>query len=121
MSKFPTECPSCSQALDVTRLSCPGCAMQLEGRFELPLLLRLPSDDVEFIVDFLRCSGSLKDVGKLRGQSYPTVRARLDAVIERLSANHDTLDAQRKKILDALSKGELSVKDASKKLKELGS
>lgn len=120
MSKFPTECPSCAQALDVTRLSCPGCAMQLEGRFELPLLLRLPREDVEFVLDFVRCAGSLKDLGKLRQQSYPTLRARLDEVIERLSAKQENTDGQRRRILDALAKGELSVKDASKKLKELG-
>ena len=121
VTTFPTHCPSCSDALEVTRLTCPGCAMQLEGRFELPQLLRLSHDDLEFVVDFVKCSGSLKDLGKLRDQSYPTLRARLDEVLERLSGHEGELEKRRKVVLDALAKGSLTVKEATRKLKELGS
>lgn len=95
--------------------------MRLEGRFELPELLRLSREDLEFILDFVRCSGSLKDLGTLRDQSYPTVRNRLNEIVAQLTRPAEDLDAARKRILDELSKGKLSVKDASKKLKELGS
>lgn len=121
MSKLPTECPACSSQLEVTQLSCPGCAMRLEGRFELPALLRLSREDMEFILDFVRCSGSLKDLGKLRDQSYPTVRNRLNEIIARLTGSKEDVDVVRKRILDELAKGQLSVKDASRKLKELES
>jgi hypothetical protein len=119
MSKLPTACPACSSALEVTQLACPGCAMRLEGRFELPELLRLSREDLEFIVAFVRCSGSLKDLGKLRDQSYPTVRNRLSEVVQRLSQTPEHGDQARKRILDELARGQLSVKEASKKLKEL--
>lgn len=120
MAKLTTTCPGCAERLDVTRLTCPGCAMQLEGRFELPELLRLERDDLEFVLEFVRCSGSLKDLCKVRGQSYPTVRNRLNEIIERLNVRNDKVDAKRKKILDGIAKGELSVKEATQKLKELG-
>ncbi len=120
MPKLTTECPGCGDRLDVTRLTCPGCAMQLEGRFEFPELLRLNRDEVEFVLQFVRCSGSLKEMCKLRQQSYPTIRNRLDEIIERLSARDEKVETKRRKILDALAKGELTVKDATHKLRELG-
>ncbi len=95
--------------------------MQIEGQFELPSLLHLSREDLDFVLEFVRCSGSLKDLGKLRKQSYPTLRARLDDVIARLSNGHADADARRRDVLDALAKGELNVKEATKKLKEVGS
>ncbi|MBK7860005.1 MAG: DUF2089 domain-containing protein [Archangiaceae bacterium] len=122
MTKLPTTCPACAESLEVARLTCPGCAMQLEGRFELPALLRLSPDDASFVLDFVRCSGSLKDLGQLRKQSYPTLRARLDEIVARLTpAAADGTELKRKQVLDALAKGELNVKEATRKLKELGS
>ena len=121
MAKLTTTCPGCSERLDVTRLTCPSCEMQLEGRFELPELLRLDREDLEFVLEFVRCSGSLKDLSKVRGQSYPTLRNRLDQIIAKLSADRSSADVKRKKILDAIAKGELSVKEAALKLKELDS
>lgn len=120
MSKLPTACPACASTLEVTQLACPGCQMRLEGRFELPELLQLGREDLEFILAFVRCSGSLKDLGKLRGQSYPTVRNRLDDIIARLSGPPaEDPDLARRRVLDALSKGEVSVKEAARRLKEL--
>jgi hypothetical protein len=121
MSKLPTACPACASQLEVTQLACPGCAMRLEGRFELPELLRLGRDDLEFVLAFVRCSGSLKELGAQRGQSYPTVRNRLNDIIGRLSGPAQDVDQARKRILDELARGQLSVKDATRKLKELES
>ncbi len=96
--------------------------MRLEGQFELPVLLKLSREDLDFVLAFVRCSGSLKDLGKLRDESYPTVRNRLNDVISRLSAEGGVdPEKARKGILDKLSRGELSVKEASRKLKELES
>lgn len=119
MSKLPTMCPGCGEYLEVTRLTCPGCAMQLEGRFELPELLRLSREDLDFVVAFVRCSGSLKELGAQRGQSYPTVRNRLNEIIERLASRDREREQRRRAILDAVASGELSVKEAAKKLQEL--
>lgn len=120
MPKLTTQCPGCSERLDVTRLTCPGCKMQLEGDFELPELMRLSREDLDFVLEFVRCSGSLKDLGAQRGQSYPTVRNRLDDIISKLAPRDEKLESKRRKILDAIAKGELSVKEATQKLKELG-
>lgn len=120
MPKLTTQCPGCEDRLEVSRLSCPSCKLQLEGAFELPELMKLGREDLEFVLEFVRCSGSLKDLGAKRGQSYPTVRNRLDEVIAKLNAPAQSLEARRRKILDAIAKGELGVKEAAKRLKELG-
>jgi hypothetical protein len=119
MPQLPNNCPGCSGPLEVTRLTCHDCAMQIEGRFALPDLLRLNREDQEFILAFVRASGSLKQMGAKLGLSYPTVRNRLDELIARLDARPDTSAAARREILDAVARGELSVKEAAKRLEEL--
>lgn len=47
-------------------------------------LTRLPREDLDFIVEMVLRSGSLKDLAAVYGVSYPTIRVRLDRVIERL-------------------------------------
>ncbi len=121
MAKLTTECPSCRDSLEVTRLSCPGCAMQIEGKFELPSLLRLDRDELEFVLDFVRCSGSVKDLCTRRGLSYPTIRNRLAEIVEKLSRPEVKMESKRQKILNAIAKGDLSVKEGVRKLKELES
>ncbi len=120
MSNLPNSCPSCSISLVVTRLTCPSCSVQLEGEFALPLLLRLPADDLAFVLEFVRASGSLKEMAKLRGQSYPTIRNRLNDIIERLHPEPSEPEQRRRQILDAIAKGDLSVTEATKLLKEIG-
>ena len=49
-------------------------------------LLSLSREDLDLITELVLRSGSLKDLADAYGVSYPTIRARLDRVIERLSA-----------------------------------
>jgi hypothetical protein len=42
----------------------------------------MPIEDQGFVLEFIKASGSLKEMAKLLGLSYPTVRNRLDEVIE---------------------------------------
>lgn len=50
-------------------------------------ILSLDSEDLEFIKNFVLNSGSLKKIAKLYGVSYPTVRLRLDRLIEKIKIN----------------------------------
>ena len=84
MKKLPTHCPSCEEKLAVKRLRCEACETEVEGLYELPALAGLSAEDQEFILAFIKASGSLKEMAKLLGVSYPTVRNRLDDVIGRL-------------------------------------
>lgn len=84
MKVLPVECPACSGELQVKSLRCPRCETQIDGAYELPTVAKLSGEDQKFVVEFVKASGSLKQMAKLMKLSYPTVRNRLDAVIERL-------------------------------------
>lgn len=49
-------------------------------------LLALDDADLEFILRLVLASGSLKELARSYGVSYPTIRAKLDRLIERLRA-----------------------------------
>lgn len=52
-------------------------------------VLSLEKEDLEFIKKFVINSGSLKEVAKLYDVSYPTVRLKLDRLIEKIKLNVD--------------------------------
>lgn len=47
-------------------------------------LMALPRADLDLILQLVLSSGSLKDLAAAYGVSYPTIRGRLDRVIDRL-------------------------------------
>ncbi|WP_455586009.1 DUF2089 family protein [Bacteroides sp.] len=82
--RLPLQCPACEAPLRVGRMFCGQCGTEVCGDFELPLLSRLSEKEQQFIVEFVKSSGSLKDMAKSMGVSYPTVRNVLDDLIEKL-------------------------------------
>lgn len=83
--KLPYYCPSCNAELEVTELGCPNCNTKISGKFPLPVFVRMEESDQQFMLDFIKCSGSLKTMAKQLQLSYPTVRNRLDEIIEKLT------------------------------------
>ncbi len=86
MKKLPQICPSCSAHLSVKTMYCSACDTSVSGNYTLPQLARLSEEDQQFIVNFVKSSGSLKDMAQQMGLSYPTVRNLLDDIIERIKA-----------------------------------
>jgi hypothetical protein len=82
MKVLPTKCPACGDELKVKTLACASCDTEITGSFELPVLAKLPVEDQEFLLKFIKASGSLKDMATMLKLSYPTVRNRLDEIIE---------------------------------------
>lgn len=120
MAKLVVTCPSCKGDLRVTQLACGACGTHLDGSFDVPVLLQLPEEDLAFISEFVRASGSLKAMASLSGRSYPTVRNRLDQIIERMEQLEAGLQKRRHEILDALEQGRLSSKEAEQALRKVG-
>lgn len=83
--RFPRFCPSCQAPLQVKNLSCSHCSTSVEGFFELPVLARLNEEDQNFVLAFMKSSGSLKEMASHLKLSYPTVRNMLDEIIERIT------------------------------------
>ncbi len=95
MKSLPVSCPSCSSRLGVKRLCCEKCDTEVEGLFPLPVLAGLPQEDQEFILQFIKTSGSLKDMAAIYKVSYPTVRNRLDEIIARLKQDEANLKEKK--------------------------
>jgi len=56
----------------------------IEGRFDVPPLAQLAADDQIFVAAFVRCHGSIKQMEKFFGVSYPTIKNRLNRIGARL-------------------------------------
>lgn len=119
----PTVCPVCGAAMQVTKLHCPRCESELSGRFAPCRFCALPEKEMRFIEVFLRCRGSIKDVERTLGVSYPTVRNMLDGALRALGYEAQAAPAQtdgaRREILDLLDAGEIDAGEAAKRLKAL--
>ena len=85
MPKLPVKCPGCNASLKVSELHCAQCNTEVCGSFELPPLIRLSEKEQNFIIDFIRAGGSLKEMAKNMNLSYPTVRNLLDDLIDKLA------------------------------------
>lgn len=83
---LPVQCPSCARQLHVTRLGCDHCDTVVQGCYALPVMTRMGPGDRSLILNLVKSSGNLKDLARLYGVSYPTVRNRLDALIEKIGA-----------------------------------
>lgn len=133
------KCPSCSGDLTVTQLHCQSCDIGIEGEFSVPALLRLNRAQLDFVEVFLKNRGIIREVERELGVSYPTVRARLDEVIDAIGFNlasspeaerPDRPDRNeqpapdqsrsRRAILEQLSAGKISPEDAMRALAALG-
>jgi len=65
----------------VTELACGSCGTRVSGHYLLPVFMQLNAEEQEFILQFFVNSGSLKEMAKQMGKSYPTVRNKLDDMI----------------------------------------
>jgi hypothetical protein len=50
----------------------------------------LDDEDISFIKKFIMSSGSLKEIANIYGVTYPTVRLRLDRLIQKIQISEDT-------------------------------
>ena len=66
--------------LEVERVRLVEQDIAIEGPFELPPLAQLAADDQVFVAAFVRCHGSIKQMEKYFGVSYPTIKNRLNRI-----------------------------------------
>ena len=100
------QCPYCDNAMQVTQMACPRCRLAVEGDFPSSRLAHLPTEHQRFIEMFVLASGSLKEIATKTGVSYPTVRSRLDKVIDALRMEISKTAPTSGTILDAVSRDE---------------
>ena len=97
----------------------------IEGRFDLPPLASLTAEDQVFVAAFVRCHGSIKQMEKFFGVSYPTIKNRLNRIGALLpfaeitpgdpAAGGPVLTSE---LLSRLERGEINVNDVLSRLKK---
>lgn len=84
--KLPSKCPSCEQTLSVSELKCEDCQTVIRGSYQLPLFTQLTPEEQNFILQFFLHSGSIKEMAAQAGISYPTMRNKLDDLINKIKS-----------------------------------
>ena len=132
-------CPVCASDLTVTRLHCASCGTSLEGEFGVGRFSRLSRDQLALLESFLRSRGNLREMERELGISYPTVRARVDALVRALgladgspageATEAETDNARqraeelvlaRQSILERLARHEIDADAAANEIRALG-
>ena len=133
-------CPVCADELAISRLHCRTCGTTLEGEFGVGRFGKLSREQMTLLESFLRSRGNLKEMERALGISYPTVRARVEALVQALGLAdgesgselvHDgdggaagaAVEAdtatQRRAILERLAKREIDAAAAAEALRDL--
>ncbi|MCX6644975.1 MAG: DUF2089 domain-containing protein [bacterium] len=139
MKNHLNTCPKCSSNLKISEYSCPACGTIIEGDFQGCQFCNLEDEDRLFALVFLQTEGNMKDVERLMGISYPTIKSKLRNINNKLEGTphkislkltiddigiHAPLDTKKPissedkaSILDRLASGDISAETASKLLR----
>jgi len=120
---IPARDPVSGGDLYISELANEDSGITIRGRFAVPRYARLDAEQQRFLETFLRCRGMLNSVERELKMSYPTVRARLDSLLEALDMvplkeeiKKDKSADKKRKVLDQLEKGEITAEEAKTKL-----
>ena len=105
----------------VERVRIAGSDIAIEGSFELPTLARLSAEDQVFVMAFVRSHGSIKEMERLFGISYPTVKNRLNRLAEQfpfVETVPPPPDDGDNNVLAQLADGEITAEEAIRRLEE---
>lgn len=100
----------------VERVRLADGKIAIEGEFELPPLARLTSEDQIFVMAFVRCEGTIKEMEKTFGVSYPTIKNRLGKIAKQLEFVETVVVLPRDEILASLERGEITAREAIERL-----
>jgi len=130
-------CPVCAGELEISRLHCSTCGTTIEGEFGVGRFGRLSHEQMALLESFLRSRGNLKEMERMLGISYPTVRARVEALVQALglgdgevpadidetgeqaAADDAQASAGRRAVLEKLAKGEIDAAAAAAALRAI--
>ena len=107
------------QPIVIERVRLTEKNIAIEGSFELPQLARLAMDDQIFITAFVRSHGSIKEMERIFGVSYPTIKSRLTRIADSLEFVETNPTPSKAEILGRLQRGEITAEDAIREMEAL--
>ena len=125
MRKILEQCPTCGGPLTVTEVQCQRCHTQVRSRYSPCPFCSLAADQLVFVKLIIEKRGNLRELEKVLGISYPTVRGKLEEIAERLAATSvpegppppSPGDEARREILRQVAEGKLSVREGLARLR----
>jgi hypothetical protein len=90
--------------------------IRIEGEFELPPLAKLPAEDQIFVMAFVRCDGSIKEMEKTFGISYPTVKSRLSRIARQFHFIESLPPSRNEEVICLLEEGAITPAEAIERL-----
>ena len=100
----------------VERVRVVDSGIAIEGSFTLPPLAGLPWEDQVFVMAFIRCHGSIKEMEEMFGISYPTVKNRLNRIAGQFEFVEIVKIAAEEEVIGELERGEISAEEAIRRL-----
>jgi hypothetical protein len=100
----------------VERVRLNETGVAIEGAFELPQLAQLSAEDQVFVTAFVRCHGSIKEMERTFGVSYPTIKSRLNRITQALDFVETDPAPSRAEVIDRLRRGEITAEQALSEL-----
>ena len=88
----------------------------LEGSFTLPPLANLSAEDQVFIMAFVRCHGSIKDMEEMFGISYPTVKNRINRIARQFQFVEIVAPSSQDDVITELEQGDITADEALRRL-----
>ena len=113
------ECPYCGLGMTVTQMSCAHCRVAVNAAFPMSRLGSLPVEHQRFIEMFVLAGGNLKEIAEHVGVSYPTIRSRLDKVIDALRGEIAKTRSVKGTVLDAMESTRGGAEEAARVIKEI--
>lgn len=113
------ECAICKNKLSITHMDCTSCGLKMEGEFLLPRLARLSMPHRILAEQMLLSGGNLKDLATIIGISYPTLRRKIDELIEALKQLKQDDDLVIATILTKIEQGSIKPEEGIRKIKEI--
>jgi len=107
------------QPIVVERVRLAEKGIAIEGQFELPQLARLSMDDQIFITAFVRSHGSIKEMERVFGVSYPTIKSRLTRIADSLEFVETNPTPSKSDVLARLQRGEITAEQAIREMEAL--
>ena len=102
--------------LVIERVRLVDSGIAIEGAFDLPPLARLPAEDQVFVMAFVRSEGTIKEMERIFGVSYPTIKSRLNRIAGQLQFAETIIESPKQEVLAALERGEITAEEAIERL-----
>jgi hypothetical protein len=102
----------------VERVRLVDSDIAIEGSFSLPPLANLSAEDQIFVMAFIRCHGSIKDMEQMFGISYPTVKNRINRIARQLEFVEIVTVSSQEEVIAELERGDITAEEAIRRLSQ---